>query len=294
MSEVLTSGWLNAPGSEGLGVWLASSGYARRLLLGEGGNPFASASQYLTFFTQADGLLRPDVAVLDLGEFYRSWVEGHPGLALEMASKRRATYPLRRLLDEPEPRRLMREIVEAVLAALHGRKPFVVALPSPKAWLTQAARLADLGDPDAAPEAVDDAAMYVADLLRPLSSLPVSGMLLEEDGDGEAMGDESVQSYQPLVNIARHYRWSIRLRLGPQSVAGPGTLSSFDGVIAPPGTAVDKLAGLDVGAALWAGEALPALDPGQFYYARVPPDHEPEAVLETLARLRGNVLCSEL
>ena len=70
MSQSLADS-LPGKGGSGLKVWLKSSAYTRRLLLGEGGDPWQGAAQFLAYFSQAQGLLRPDVAVVEVGELER-------------------------------------------------------------------------------------------------------------------------------------------------------------------------------------------------------------------------------
>jgi hypothetical protein len=266
--------YLTGPrGSEPPRVWLESSGYARRLLLGPGGDPWAEgAAQYLQFLTQARGLLRPDVAVVDLGDLFRSWLTRHPALAGEMGAKKRATYPLRRMLEEQGPRDLLDEVCGAVASSLGGRAPLVLSMPSPHDWLRETAGITgrdfDAEDLDAS----EDAAMYMADFIRCVSTRPLSGLLLEE---GRAPGP--ADRYTPVLNAARHYRWSV---VGRNVMAGQEPL--FDLAI---GTGPD-VQGVDVGDILFAGGAVPSLPEGGFYYARIPEAHAPEQVLDALKRLR--------
>ena len=58
----------DAAGKGSIRVWLKSSAYTRRLLLGAAGDPWISGAHYLAYFSQAHGLLKPDVAVLEVGE----------------------------------------------------------------------------------------------------------------------------------------------------------------------------------------------------------------------------------
>jgi len=280
MSSRLTDDLPRPSGVAGIRVWLKSSGYARRLLLGEGGDPWESAAGYLAFFNQAHGLLRPDVAVVDVGDLYRSWVARHPALKAEMGSKKRATFPLKRMLEDQGPRKLLAEVLEAVAASLRGQTPLVLAVPAPRRWLAEAAQLAgrDSGDIDA--DAVEDATMYMADLARSVSHLPIGGLLLEEDA---AQSPDGGAAYRTLVNVARHYRWGLALRGCPS----PGA-EDFDTVIsrAPP-QGLDLALGLDVSEPLWSGAPVAALGAGQFYFAEIPVGTEPEAVLQNLARLRA-------
>jgi len=281
MSPRLVDDLPRPSGAPGIRVWLKSSGYARRLLLGEDGDPWESAPRYLAFFTQAHGLLRPDVGVVDMGDLYRSWVARHPALQAEMGSKKRAAFPLKRMLEEEGPRKLLAEVVEAVAASLRGAAPLVLAAPAPRRWLGEAIRLAGRDGTEIDADTVEDAAMYMADLARSVCHLPIGGLLLEEGADGA--DDPDGAAYRPLVNVARHYRWGLALRGRPGRRA-----EDFDTVIS---TAVpdggDLALGLDVSGPLWEGAPLAALEAGQFYFAEIPVGTEPEAVLQNLARLRA-------
>jgi len=272
MSQSLAEDLPGGSGTKALRVWLESSGYARRLLLGEGGDPWAEgAAKYLSWFTQARGLLRGDVAVVNVGDMFRSWLARHPALAGEMGAKKRATYPLRRMLEEEGPRALLDEVTVAVGAHLQGQVPLVLAMPAPGAWLVEAQRVAGR-DAEMDEGAVEDAAMYMADFLRCVSNRLVGGVLLEERGEpGPA------DRYAPILNAARHYRWAV---VGRGVAPGQG---AFDAVIGTDPAST----GLDVGAGLFAGAGLP--DPGQaqFLFAEIPVHHAPEAVLEAVARLRA-------
>ncbi len=280
MSARLADALPRPSGASGLRVWLKSSGYARRLLLGKDGDPWESAAGYLAFFNQAQGLLRPDVAVVDVGDLYRSWLARHPALKAEMGAKKRPAFPLKRMLEEEGPRRLLSEVVEAVVASLRGQAPLVLALPAPRRWLAEAAAAAGRAGIEIDADLIEDATMYMADLVRAVSVHPVGGLLLEED-DGGVAGDAG--AYRTLVNTARHYRWGVALR-----GAADGAAADFDTVISPvPAAGGDLARGLDVSAALWAEGPLAPLGAGQFYFAEIPESAQPEAVLHQLARLRA-------
>lgn len=287
MSQSLADS-LPGKGGSGLKVWLKSSAYTRRLLLGEGGDPWMGAARYLAYFSQAQGLLRPDVAVVEVGELFDSWLLRHPEVRAELGSKWRLSFPLRKLLEQDEPRLLLAEVVEAVVANLRGQTPLVLAMPSPKHWLHHANVLAGRSDIELDPDGIEDAAMYMADLLRSVSASPVGGVLLEEHPNDAAMGETDLERYRPLINVARHYRWSLALRPQGTGVAESPTLAEFDAVLSPVILAVEPVStGVDVGQSLWNGAALPALDKGQFYFVEIPDSQRPEFVLESLARLRA-------
>ena len=103
---------INADGVPvGLRMWLKSSAYTQRLLLGASGDPWVSASQYLAYFSQAQGLLKPDVAVIEVGELFDSWLSRNPELKPEMVGKRKLSYPLRKLLEQTQPRALLQKLL---------------------------------------------------------------------------------------------------------------------------------------------------------------------------------------
>lgn len=277
-------------GKAGLNLWLKSSGYARRLLLGADGDPWLSAAQFLSFFTQAQGLLRPDVAVVEVAELYRSWVSRHPDLAGEMAAKRRAAFPLRKVLEAEGPRKLLVEVLEAVAASQRGQRPMVLALPTPRAFLVTVNAWIGRDDVAVEEDDVEDAAMYMADLLRAVSTLPVGGVLLEDGPGLGAIDPADVGGFTPLVNVAKHYRWPLVVRLVGGGADLQIALSGLaDAVITanPADGLAGRAVGVDVGAALWEGAALPPADPWRFTFVDIPVDMKPEAVLDALARARG-------
>lgn len=278
-------------GGCGLRLWLKSSAYTQRLLLGESGDPWGRASEFLAYFTQAHGLLKPDVAVIEVGELFASWLRRHPEVQAELGAKRKLSYPLRRLLEQGEPRAVLAEVVTAVLAHLRGQTPLVLAMPSPRRWLRQASDAAGRFGVELDSDSVEDAAMYVADLMRSVSEAAIGGLLLDESG-GEPGKDEpaNLELYMPLVNVAKHYRWPLALRVDG-AVAESPALAAFGVVIGADGhrggPTNGTAWGIDVSAALWSGAPLPATGPGHFRFVEVPRDAVPEQVLERLAHVRA-------
>lgn len=278
-------------GGCGLRLWLKSSAYTQRLLLGESGDPWGKASEYLAYFTQAHGLLKPDVAVIEVGELFASWLRRHPEVQAELGAKRKLSYPLRRLLELGEPRAVLAEVVTAVLAHLRGQTPLVLSMPSPRRWLRQASDSAGRFGVELDDDAVEDAAMYVADLMRSVSEAEIGGLLLDErGGHGEAT---NLELYMPLVNVARHYRWPLALRLAG-AVAESPALAAFAVVIGADGqesgliSAVNgSVRGIDVTTSLWTGAPVVPAGPGEFRFVEVPRDAVPEQVLERLGQLRA-------
>lgn len=269
-------------------IWLKSSKYCTRLLLGEGGDPWAGAAEYLVYFSQAQRLLQPDVAVIEVGELYDSWIARHDDLRAEMDSKRRLSFPLRKLLEQAGPRELLAEVLAAVAAQLRGCTPIVLAMPAPRPWLRHANRLAGRGEVEPDGDSVEDAAMYIADVARSVSTTPVAGLLLEEES-GTGTGDETdLARYRPILNVAKHYHWSLVLRSGAGRATDLSALAGVDAMISADREHIGGITtGLDVSEPLWSGHPIPSPADQQFFFVEIPGGHHPESVLEHLARLRS-------
>lgn len=276
----------SGPGS--IRVWLKSSAYTQRLLLGEAGDPWVSGAHYLAYFSQAQGLLKPDVAVLEVGELYDAWNAAHDELSGDLGKRRKPATALRKLLEPEAPRKVLAEVVEAVLAHLRGQTPLVLSMPAPRRWVNHANALSGRTDIELSGDDVEDATMYMADLIRTVSAFPVSGLLLEE-GCGEADFDvEDLSRYQSIVNVVRHYRWSVAVRLPQQASPSPEALAEFDAVMSATLESAGSCAvGRDISAAFAQGTAIEPLAGRQFYFAEIDPSLRPESVLDALARLRG-------
>jgi hypothetical protein len=262
-------------------LWLDDTAYADRLLAG-GKTPWSDPAAYVAFRRKAVGLLKPDANAVPLLGFAQAWVATHPALREAMAAKKRAVVPARTLLADEDLRAHLVETLRALRAAFAGL-PLVLVMPSPRALVTEAYRLAFGADAEVevGADEADACAVYVAEFLRSFGESGVDGLLLEELEGAEPASAEEVGWYQPVINIAGHYRWDLGLRL-PSGAAFSGEAGGVQFVIAPKALA-GAMAGLALSAAFWTGEAASA---ASFRYAVVPADAVPEKVLERLATLR--------
>ena len=279
----------DAAGKGSIRVWLKSSAYTRRLLLGAAGDPWISGAHYLAYFSQAHGLLKPDVAVLEVGELYDAWNATHSGeLAASLGNRRKPVTALRKLLEAEAPRKVLAEVVEAVLANLRGQTPLVLSVPSPRRWSNHANQMTGSNDIALTSDDAEDASMYLADLIRSVSAFPVSGVLLEEGRDAANFNVEDLTRCTSIVNVVRHYRWSLAVRLPNDAVPAPEAVADFDAVISPAIQSAGAAAlGRDITASFANGSAIAPLSGRQFYFAEINPGLRPESVLEAVAQLRG-------
>lgn len=266
-------------------LWLEDTAYSDRLLAG-GKTPWLDAAEYVAFRRKAIGLLRPDFVVVPIGAFMRAWVQARPALREAMAGKKRAIVPARTLLADEGMRAQLVEMLRGLRAAFGG-PPLVLALPSPRAWVGEAYRLAFGADAEVevGGDEADSCAVYVAEFLRSFGDSGVDAILLEESAGTEPASAEEIGWYQPVINLAGHYRWDIGLRL-TSGEAFSGETSGVQFVISPKSIA-GAANGLALGDAFWTGEAAAAAPAGGFRFATVPADAVPEKVLERLATLRS-------
>jgi hypothetical protein len=262
-------------------IWLDYTAYAGRLLAG-GNVPWLDSPHWLAWQRAAQNLLKSTMLTLPVAQVMNAWLVAHPELMQAMASKRRPTYPLKTLLAGSGVRELLLELARGLRAA-YSAMPYAIVVPSPRAWATLVFRQAHGVSPEVLDEeALESAAMYVADFLRVFAGIGADTLLLEESAGEEPV---SLAAYQAVFNVAQHYRWDtgVRLPVGNAQVAAEHARVGF--LIAPTLLPVPRQ-GIMVDPQFWAGAAPPPLPSGGFFFACITPEAAPEAVLTRLELLR--------
>lgn len=291
MAQELTFASSLSDGSGGVRLWLDYHAYAKRLLIAEDANPWANAGTFLAFFSQAQGLLRPEAAILDVKDLYQSWLKSDAKAKTELAGKRRPMAALKYLFEAEAPRALLREIITAVSFQLKGSVPLVLSVPSPRHWLWWAVSESTGADMEVLADDAENAAVYLADFVRAFSDLSLSGVLLVERPHVALPEANPFVCYKPVFNVAKHYRWPVALRLPTAEIPEVIDASDVSLVIgsapaAAPSTPSGMIWAVDVGGALWSGQDLPSLAAGQIFFVEIPADEIPEKVLEGLGTVR--------
>ncbi|HSW14984.1 MAG TPA: hypothetical protein VLI06_19210 [Solimonas sp.] len=261
-------------------LWLDYTDYAAALLA-NGAVPWLDAGAAVAWQRKAQGLLKSDVITLPVAAVCAAWIDTHPALREAMAAKRRAVVPLKTLLADEGLRTQLVELA-AGLRACFPSLPLALAVPSPREWVAQAYRQAHGSEVEVGEDEADSAAVYLADFLRAFGEAGVDALLLQESAASEPEVAEALSCYQPVLNVAAHYRWDVGLGAPGGRYAGGAAGLGF--VVAPralPGTR----AGCIVPEDFWTGAAPPDCPPHGFRYAVIPPGAQPEAVLQRLAVL---------
>lgn len=172
--------------------------YAQAVILRSQPIPWADPTAYSQFLGQAQGLLKPDTTLLDLGAFYEHALATNEALNSSLSARSRTGYALKTLLADGATAGAALELASVVSQT--SRAPLVLQIPSPMRWLARTHQLSGAGTvTDLNVHHAENAAIYIADWLRRLSKLPVSMLLLDErwTGSGELPLVDS-SAYAPL------------------------------------------------------------------------------------------------
>jgi hypothetical protein len=262
-------------------VWLDSWEYSARLLAG-GIAPWLDAAACVAWQRKAQGLLKSDVVALPVAPAIEAWLATYPELRAAMAGAR-PTRPLKMLLADPDLRAHLVELARSLRAGLAGT-PLVLVVPSPRAWVELAYRQANDAELEAGEDEADSASVFIADFLRAFGEAGIDALLLEEAPGFAPRSAADLACYQTVLNVAAHYRWDTGLALanaaqlsGP--IAGYGFVVTADPVEGAP-----RFWSAPAGTFNGAGVSAPA---SLLRYARIPPDAQPETVLQRLSTLRS-------
>lgn len=273
---------LRQAGRDHCPLWVDAWAYGRHVLRRDAAAPWDDVGALVAHHRQLQGLVKSDVQNIDVGDFYQAWISNHPALLAAMGEKRRLGYALRTLLADGASRAQLKEIVAAICEC-YGQQPVVLALPSPRAWIGRAhCQARGLEQVEVTWEDAESAAMYMADFVRTFSDCSLSGLLLlDEAPDGPACAEDLLR-YQPLFNVAQHYRWQVAV------------VGCSEGYQPEPGKEVSQVilervhsgAGATPGRDFWqTGDPGTRATPA-FWYVEVPATAVPETVLDRLDTLR--------
>jgi hypothetical protein len=255
------------PSGRGSAVLIDHQRYAQAVILQGRPIPWTDPVAYSQFLGQAQGLLKPDTTLLDLGAFYHHILANDESLRSSLSTRSRTGYALKTLLAEEKTALAALELADVVSQTT--RAALIVQIPSPMLWLAQTHELSGAGEvTDLDADHAENAAVYVADWLRRLSELPLSMLLLDERWAGVAqlpVVDDA--AYKPVSNVTDHYRWALGRR-------------TRDGVPVVGST----VTGTPVRAEYWLEEDA-AAPSGDFLLAEIPANAVPETVLAQMAKL---------
>lgn len=259
-------------------VWLDYVDYAGALLA-SGQPPWLSEADMIAWVGKAQGLLASQVILLPLDRIVAAWIESHPVLQEAMAKRQRSTFALKTLLADEGLRAYLKELALSFRAGF-ANTPLVLSCPSPALWVLQAWRSVNAEPLALSNEDADSASVYMADFLRSFGDAGLEALLLQEN---EATESTDIALYQPVLNVAEHYRWATGLLAPTGQLIEASEQLNF--VISP--QASGAKGGRLLPAEFWQAQNEAELGDAAFRYAVIPADAEPETVLQRLASLRN-------
>jgi hypothetical protein len=281
LQSLLASGRGGSPG-----VWIDSLDYGRRLFLG-GDDPWVDPARFVNGLTQAQHLLKSDIIDVRVGDYVASWLT-REGADLKPA--RRPTSDLKQILGDDRMRAGLLSAVGTLGDLAKSCAGVALTLPSPRNWIGRCVErnggdLNDYLDEDT----IEMAAMYLADFVRIFAESGIVAILLEEDADP---GSDAVGLYQPILNVASGYQWSVALLIAGELETDPNS-GAVDACIAEPKAFASLVAdgsarGVAVPASYWTDKfsKMKFPDGCELAYVRIPEGANPEQVLERLQALR--------
>ncbi|MCV7228274.1 hypothetical protein [Mycolicibacterium komossense] len=261
--DVLTS----PPSGRSVPLILDHAAYGSTRILRGAPVPWSEPVECQSYFGQAQGLLRPDTTLVDIGAAYDQQLSTRPGLIDAMGARSRTGYALKTLLADDDLTACATRLVEVL--GKTSRQPVVLQIPAPLRWLALAQSRCGKSDlTGIEPDHGESASMYLADWLRRFEALPITLLLLDgrrnDDPALTGLVPEDLVAYTPVVNAVEHYRWGLAMRTDDELTFHGGA----------PGAVVPQ--------SFWTDGIVP---PGRALFAEVPADAEPETVLAQLARL---------
>ncbi|MGR9090923.1 MAG: hypothetical protein ACU85U_10130 [Gammaproteobacteria bacterium] len=263
-------------------LWLDDHAYTAHLLAHDA-PPLLGIADYVAFRRQAAALLASDVTQVALDKLCAAWLHEHPDLVAAMGAKTRAVAPLRALLGNEPLRAHLAATLTALRRAFSGQ-PLVITLPSPRAWVGIARDSAGVEAIAIGQAEADSASVYVAEFLRTFAECELDGILLVEALHDEPATPEELAWYQPVFNVASHFRWKTGVLL-PEQTSLRDVPNGVDFLVArsSPG-AVPTL--LIQPPSIWLDDSPPASGQAPLAYAQIPHDALPEQVLAVIGILR--------
>lgn len=269
MTASLLTAIATPPSGRATALLLDHHEYAQSVFLRNRPAPWDDPTSYARFFNQAQGLLKPDLAILDLNHFYTHHLEQNPTLRDAMSQKKRTGYALRTMLADKALTSGAIDLAQTLTAMASG--PVVLQIPSPMQWLQATHHHSGSSDIDSLDaDDAENSSMYVADWLRGFAALPFAAILLDDRPKGFSAPVTPVgfDAYAPIVNVTAHYRLVVGMRDAHGVTIHQQTTR---GSILPEN--------------YWLGEQT-TLPPGDFHITQIPATAIPEVVLNQLAQLK--------
>ena len=272
MADSLLKTWLTQRGSTLR--WIEFEAYARHVFANDPSDWYRDPVRYAAALMQAQGVIGSDCLAIDITA---PFMANHDGDASALAG----------VFASAAPFEFVSEALNALAHRFEGRCDLVIKLQAP--W--------DLlgGGDDVDFDAMDDVGTALAACLRRLSDRPIAALLLET-ARTEALSDDEIDVYEPLISVARHYGWTTAMSLVADSGGSVTSVGLDLDVLLWPhralqdvtNTAAKPRTGGGLIADVWAGKLPVPAPAAALLYGVIPADATPETILSITRALRAS------
>ena len=269
-----TPAFIQDDSTAGIPVLVDALQYTRRLINGGRELPWDDIPALISLLLKQQQLIGSKSLILDLEDFFQTWINLHPGKIEDVCRGRNATYIVRVLLENAAARHMLCEIFTALLDTFSST-PLVLRSPSPARWVKIALNMArDEGVRKVTTRDIERSAMYMASLFRAFGESHVDAIILVDDVGDSPSSEAELAAYQAVFNVANYFNWS--LGLYSPGVEMSHALGQVDFVISDKPVNSELCTGLLVECDFWVeGQAIRKSDV-DFRYATIPEGLNPD------------------
>lgn len=254
--------------------WIDFTAYAHKVFAAGSDRWLVDPRVYTGGLGQAQGVIGTEVLSIDVLA---------PYLAVLVADAQSPGDAVQAMFAQAAPSAFVRDVLDALVHSLGGKVDLVLKIPSPADVLRAAGLVGEATFDD-----LDDTAIALAGVLRAHAERPLSGIVITASA---ALTDDEAEALETVVSAARHYNWCVAISFDNAAEAAAGDPPIGADVALYPGCDFAALAGMQhvgggLGPAFWAGEPAPADLAHGLAYGIIPPDAQPETVVQRAASLK--------
>jgi hypothetical protein len=272
VADSLLKTWLAQPDS--MLRWIEFEAYARHVFANDPPDWYRDPVRYAATLIQAQGVIGSHCLGVDITA---PFMATHDGDASALAG----------LFASAAPFEFVSEALNALTHRFAGRVDLVIKLQAPWDLLGGGAELSF--------DAMDDVGTALAACLRRLSDRPIAALLLET-ARTEALSDDEIDAYEPLISVARHYGWTTAMSLVADRDGGVTTVGLDLDVLLWPQRALQSVTNADAKpltggglvADVWAGKLPVPNAAAALLYGVIPADATPETILSITRALQAS------
>lgn len=198
-------------------IWLNMLQYANKIFANGSKDLWLSPTNFISVYSQGQELLKSDVLSIPVLDVYENYIQDRQTLIDEWQQEDIGSV-IESLFSLEEPKQFIVDVLQGLQNLYTEVYPLVVEVPSPQRWLNwlnerlNMKGLAPLNEDD-----IEFTSMFLADYLRDFSTLNIAAVLIVER-DVSIDLNNSLSLYQPILNVVKHFQWSVGIDPGNEVV----------------------------------------------------------------------------